>query len=425
MQYEKVFVDTNVILSPNFDFGKYKKVYIAITSIEELDGLKYNETVGYQARKAIKNIINADNVEVKISYSFGGTNKFFEHKNDNIILAFAYETYTLDNHCIFLTDDYNLFLKAKTLNLPCSLFENKDDKEIYIGIKYIEIEDPLEDIESIVNNINMDELLENQYVLIGNWIYDEYYEQKQFKAIKSYRYTNGHFENVRNPRLGENLNNCFKDNAEQRLVYDAINNDDIDIIIVYGEAGTGKDFSVLANCFNNVCQPTKNKKGNYKTKSILYTRSTIEVGQKQGYLPGDAYEKCEIYMQPARQNLNKILNILDKQQTYEDLINAKLYQEEPLAYIRGCTYDNKYMILDESANCTVEEVKTFISRAGQDTKVIILGSLNQIDNKNNTYTNNGLYKVIEAFKGQKNCAIIKLRNQHRSKLARQADKLLI
>ena len=425
MQYETVFVDTNAILSPNFNFSNYKKIYISIVTIEELDGLKHNEKVGYQARQAIKNIINADNVEVKISYSFGGTNKFFEHKNDNIILAFAYETYTLDNNCVFLTDDYNLFLKAKILNLPCSLFENKDDKEIYTGIKYIEIEDPLEDIESIVNNINMDELLDNQYVLIGNWIYDEYYEQKQFKAIKSYRYTNGNFENVRNPRLGENLNNCFRDNAEQRLVYDAINNDDIDIIIVYGEAGTGKDFSVLANCFNNVCQPTKNKKGNYKTKSILYTRSTIEVGQKQGYLPGDAYEKCEIYMQPARQNLNKILNILDKQQTYEDLINAKLYQEEPLAYIRGCTYDNKYMILDESANCTVEEVKTFISRAGQDTKVIILGSLNQIDNKNNTYTNNGLYKVIEAFKGQKNCAIIKLRNQHRSKLSRQADKLLI
>ena len=57
MQYEKVFVDSNVLLSPNFDFSKYKKVYTAITSIEELDGLKYNETVGYQARKAIKNNI--------------------------------------------------------------------------------------------------------------------------------------------------------------------------------------------------------------------------------------------------------------------------------------------------------------------------------------------------------------------------------
>jgi len=168
MQYETVFVDTNAILSPNFNFSNYKKIYISIVTIEELDGLKHNEKVGYQARQAMKNIIDADNVEVKINCSYSGTNKFFEHKNDNIILAFAYETYTLDNECIFLTDDYNLFLKAKVLNLPCSLFKNKDDKEIYTGIKYIEIEDPLEDIESIVNNINMDELLENKYVLIGN-----------------------------------------------------------------------------------------------------------------------------------------------------------------------------------------------------------------------------------------------------------------
>ena len=58
---------------------------------------------------------------------------FLEHKNDNIILAFAYETYTLDNECIFLTDDYNLFLKAKgALNLPCSLFENKEINKIII-----------------------------------------------------------------------------------------------------------------------------------------------------------------------------------------------------------------------------------------------------------------------------------------------------
>ena len=157
MQYEKVFIDTNVVLSPTFDFSKYKKVYIAITSIEELDGLKYNEKIGYQARKAIKNIIKANNVEVKINHSFSGTNKFFEHKNDNIILAFAYETYTLDNECIFLTDDYNLFLKAKALNLPCSLFENKDKEDNYTGWKIIEM-----------NEVELANFYENE-VKVNKW----------------------------------------------------------------------------------------------------------------------------------------------------------------------------------------------------------------------------------------------------------------
>ena len=132
--------------------------------------------------------------------------------------------------------------------------------QLYTGIKYIEIQDSDNCIEDIINNIDLSELVENQYVLIGLWEYNKEFEQNQFKLEKGYRYSKGIFENIRNPRLGEKLNNCFKDNVEQRLVYDALNNDDIDILVVYGDAGVGKNYSVLANTFSLVKQPTKNKK---------------------------------------------------------------------------------------------------------------------------------------------------------------------
>ena len=335
----------------------------------------------------------------------------------------AYDSWMDNKEVLFLTDDFNLFVKSKSIGLPCELFENKEC-EIYSGIKYIEINEADDNIEKILASIDITELTENEYILLGFWEYVEKYEQKQFQLVKGFRWTDKQFIDVKSPRLGDKLNECFRDNAEQRLIYDALNDDGIDILVVFGVSGSGKDFSVLANCLNNVSKPSKNKRGMYKSKSILYTRSTVEVGQKQGFLPGSAQEKSAMYMLPAQQNINKIFDILGKEEDYTSLVDAGMYNEVPLAYMRGSTYNDSYMILDESANSSLEEVKMFISRAGEGSKSIILGSLNQIDNKYNSYSNNALYKVIQAFKGQSNCVILELKNQHRSLLALQCDKLL-
>ena len=83
MEYDKVFPDTNVLLNPNFDFNKYKEVHISIISLEELDGLKRNEEVGFQARQAIKKIKEANNRKIKFYGAYSDSIKFLEHKNDN------------------------------------------------------------------------------------------------------------------------------------------------------------------------------------------------------------------------------------------------------------------------------------------------------------------------------------------------------
>lgn len=422
---QKIIVDTNVLLD-GLDVNEFERVIVPIIVIEELDELKRskNKELAIKAKNAIKMLDKANNIEIKWNSAYSLPLEL-ANSNDNKIIAYAKDCCEFDNECIFLSNDYNVRLKARYLGISCSEYTVKDEnEEIYTGIKYIEIQDSDTCIEDAVNRIDLSECVENQYILIGNWEWNEEFQQNQFKAEKSFRYTKGILDNVRSPRLGEKLNDNFRDNAESKCLYDAINNDNIDIIIVFGDAGTSKGYSSLAYCLNNVNTITKNKKGQYKPKSILYTRSTVEVGQKQGYLPGSPHEKAEIYFQPARDNLNKILDIIGLKETYEALIDSKKYIEMPLSYMRGCTIDNSYMILDEASNSSVDEVKMFISRAGIDSKVIIMGSLNQIDNKNLNDYDNGLYQIIKAYKGQYNCAIIRMNNQKRSFLSRQADLLL-
>lgn len=423
-----VITDTNVLMN-NINLKDYDLCYLPITVLEELDGLKTseNQEKAYKARKAIKHIEDCDNIQYQTQYSYALPQWLNKDKPDNRILGFAKDIISFDEKAILLTGDINMVCKAKALGIPFEKWNNNDKSDVlYTGIKYIELkEDDSSSIEDVLLKIDKSELTENEYILLGFWEINHKYNQKQFQLVKGYKWANNDFEEVKSPRLGDKLNDCFRDNAEQKLVYDAINDDNIDILVIYGNSGSGKDFSVLANCLNNVSKPSKNKRGMYKSKSILYTRSTIEVaGRKQGFLPGDANDKSSIYMLPARQNINKIYEILGMDSDYTSLVESKIYEEVPLAYMRGCTYNDSYMIMDECANSSLEEVKMFISRAGECSKVIVIGSLNQIDDKCNTYSNNALYKVIQSYKGQKNCAIIELRNQHRSLLALQCDELL-
>lgn len=141
MEYDKVFPDTNVLLNPSFDLNKYKEVHISIVSIEELDGLKRSEEIGWKARQAIRKIKEANNVKIKLYGSNSSTVKFLEHKNDNEILSMAFDVYTCDNGIVFLTDDYNLFIKADEIKLPCSLFEYKKQIDTYTGWKIVNMTD--------------------------------------------------------------------------------------------------------------------------------------------------------------------------------------------------------------------------------------------------------------------------------------------
>jgi len=407
MQYEKVFVDSNVLLSPNFDFSKYKKVYTAITCIEELDGLKHDEKVGYQARQAIKNIINADNVEVKINCSYSGTNKFLEHKNDNIILAFAYETYTLDNECIFLTDDYNLFLKAKALNLPCSLFENKDKEDDYTGWKIIEM-DEIELANFYENEVKVNkwDLHINEYLLIKS--------KEENRIVDSWVWTDKGFRHIATKRVNSNLLGklSLKDEYQVCAIDSMFHNK---MTMVKGKAGSGKSLLSLSYAISMI------EKGTYDKLIIFANPTPARNSSKLGFYPGTRLEKI---LETSTGNM-LISKIGDRIQL-EQLINQNKINILPFCDIRGYDTTNMKAIvyIPEAQNLDIELMKIAIQRIGDDCQLIIDGDYNaQVDLQAFEGNNNGMRRVSEVFRGQSFYGEVELPIVYRSKMAEWAENL--
>ena len=132
----KCFVDTSVLMSGEFKLSDYDKVFISIVSVEELDNLKIDSDKGYLARQSIRNIMNANNVEIVLDFKNYISIPYLVHKNDNIILRMAYQVYKEDPEVVLISDDYNMIIKARGLGLPCRMFEfDKRDLEIYKDIK--------------------------------------------------------------------------------------------------------------------------------------------------------------------------------------------------------------------------------------------------------------------------------------------------
>lgn len=407
MQYEKVFVDSNVLLSPNFDFSNYKKIYISIVTIEELDGLKHDEKVGYQARQAIKNIINADNVEVKINCSYSGTNKFLEHKNDNIILAFAYETYTLDNKCIFLTDDYNLFLKAKTLNLPCSLFENKDKEDNYTGWKIIEMDEAeLANFYESEVKANKWDLHMNEYLLIKS--------KEENKIVDSWVWTDKGFRHIATKRVNSNLLGklSLKDEYQVCAIDSMFHNK---MTMVKGKAGSGKSLLSLSYAISMI------EKGAYDKLIIFANPTPARNSSKLGFYPGTRLEKI---LETSTGNM-LISKIGDRIQL-EQLINQNKINILPFCDIRGYDTTNMKAIvyIPEAQNLDIELMKIAIQRIGDDCQLIIDGDYNaQVDLQAFEGSNNGMRRVSEVFRGQSFYGEVELPIIYRSKMAEWAENL--
>jgi phosphate starvation-inducible PhoH-like protein len=140
-----------------------------------------------------------------------------------------------------------------------------------------------------------------------------------------------------------------------------------DVLFLTGPAGTGKTFLATAFAINEVLQ--KNK------KRIILTRPIVESGESLGYLPGDFQEKVNPYMMPLYDSIKKLVGEDNPQR---DVITAAS-EVAPLAYLRGRTFDNSVCILDEAQNCSLMQLKLFLTRFGEDSKIIITGDPTQSD----------------------------------------------
>ena len=169
-------------------------------------------------------------------------------------------------------------------------------------------------------------------------------------------------------------------NREQKFALELLLQESISLVTLVGQAGTGKTLLAIAAGLHGVADA-----GLYRR--LLVSRPVIPMGRDIGYLPGDVEEKLTPWMQPIYDNFDLIFGTQETsgkpshwRRGYQELLERGLLQIEPLTYIRGRTIPQQFLVVDEAQNLTPHEVKTILTRAGEGTKVVLTGDIEQIDN---------------------------------------------
>jgi PhoH-like ATPase len=438
----KIFVlDTSVLLHDHNSINNFEDNYVAIpiTVLEELDKFKVgNETKNFEARECIRIIdrlsenhtlnewIPLDNgnggklkiiLDIHLSVHEDAEFVFANHKNDHKILNAAIQLQKVEKRkkVVLVTKDINLRLKGKALNVVAEDYKTGKVKEslmMYSGISTIETEDA-----DSIRKLYTDGFLKKTSLLGKQKLNNHFYILKcgNSSALSFYGAAEGMLR-----RIDKVYASGIKPkNAEQAFALDAIMNPDIKLITISGVAGTGKTLLALAGSLE-----MRNT-----FDQLILARPIIPLSNKEiGFLPGDAEEKVSPYMQPLFDNLNFIKKQYSenekKRKVIEEMQNSGRIVITPLAFIRGRSLSNCVFIIDEAQNLTPHEVKTIITRAGENTKVILTGDVRQIDTPYLDEHSNGLSYVIERLKGQDLYCHITLEKGERSALANLANEML-
>jgi PhoH-like ATPase len=438
----KIFVlDTSVILYAHNSIMNFAEhdVVIPITVLEELDQFKKgNDTKNFEAREFIRlldklsqdhMIHNWTPLNGKTKGSFRvlmnpenqiNANEIFgEEKNDHKILncALYLKQHEKGRKVILVSKDINLRLKAKSIDLLAEDYETgkiKNISELENTGKYI-----LDNIDpEHINTLYEQGYVEAKAVLGTRKRHSNaYYILKSDKnsVLAYYNSDVGILERV-DKKLAYNIK---PKNAEQTFALHAITNPNIRLVSIQGVAGTGKTLLALAGALEQ----------RREYKQIFLARPIVPLSNKDiGYLPGDIKSKLNPYMEPLWDNLKFIQNQYketDKEfQKITELVNQEKLVIQPLAYIRGRSLSNIFFIVDEAQNLTPHEIKTIISRAGENTKIIFTGDVFQIDTPYLDSQSNGLSYLIDRVKDHPLYAHIKLEKGERSELANLANDLL-
>jgi PhoH-like ATPase len=438
---KKIFVlDTSVILYDSNAIKNFQEhdIAIPIQVLEELDNFKKgNETVNFEAREFIRFIdsisrekIISDwvplngktrgNFKVVLHSEGGGINServFGDSKYDNKILncALQLQDEFKARKVILVSKDICLRLKAKALNIHAEDYETgkvKDVQSLHENQVVLEkVDESL--IESLFATGIGDPALLKRSKISANMYF----------TLKSRRRSVLAFYNKRENVL-ERVHDlsCYGIkglNAEQNFALHALMNPAIKLITIQGMAGTGKTLLALAAALE--------QRMNYR--QIFVSRPVVPLSNKDiGYLPGDIKSKLDPYMQSLWDNLSYIkgqFKITDKDyKRIETMLETEKIAISPLAYIRGRSLVKIFFIIDEAQNLTPHEVKTIISRAGDDTKIVLTGDIHQIDTPYLDSQSNGLSYLIDRVKDQPICAHIALHKGERSELANLANEYL-
>lgn len=438
---KKIFVlDTSVIIYDHTAIKNFKEhdVVIPITVLEELDNFKKgNDSKNFAAREFSRYLdrhseghtlqdwthIGGKNnglfkIEMNYNSKIDSEKIFGERKADHKILncALIVAEQNTTRKVILVTKDINLRIKAKSLGLTAEDYETgkiKHVDELYTG-------------RTIIDKVSVDAI-------------DVIYEQGAV-AIEATHKKNkpvaNHFFILKNGQKSvlatydsENSvlrrvqkSACFgvmPKNAEQSFALDAILNPNIKLVTIQGVAGTGKTLLSLAGALEQ----------RRDFHQIYLARPIVPLSNKDiGYLPGDIKSKLNPYMEPLWDNLKYIKSQFSEKEKEYKLIDEMVEKEKlvvcPLAYIRGRSLSNVFFIVDEAQNLTPHEIKTIITRAGDNTKIIFTGDVNQIDTPYLDAQSNGLSYLIDKIADKPLYAHITLEKGERSALANLANDLL-
>lgn len=210
-------------------------------------------------------------------------------------------------------------------------------------------------------------------------------------------------------------------NIEQSLALNLLMDPDIDFVTLLGQAGTGKTLITLAAALTQTLDERR-------FTEIIFTRATVSVGEEIGFLPGTEEEKMTPWMGALEDNL-EVLNKSDRstgewgRSAAADLIRSRV-RIKSMSFMRGRTFLNKFVIIDEAQNLSPKQMKTLITRAGPGTKIVCMGNIAQIDTPYLTEGSSGLTYVVERFRGWEHAGHITLQRGERSRLADHASEIL-
>jgi PhoH-like ATPase len=435
---KRFVLDTNVLLHDPYAVDHFadNEVIVPIYAIEEIDQFKRELSErGRNARLVTRYLDHLREAGGRLSdgvdTTHGGrlrvalTSRSLPHnrrpeanKMDDLILAVALDEQQQapDMPVIFVTKDVNLRIRADAMGLQAVNYteEKVEIEELYAG--FVEITVSAEDVDGFYASGKLAaprDLMPNEYVVIrdqGN---------ANHSALARVDATMENLVPIR--RLRDGVWGIRPRNKEQHFGLDLLLNDDVKLVTLVGKAGTGKTLLAIAAGLQQVVEERKYHK-------LLVSRPIFPLGRDVGFLPGDIEEKLNPWMQPIYDNIELLMGQAKqgerKDQNYHELIDLGYIQVEPLTYIRGRSIPNQFMIVDEAQNLTPHEVKTIITRVGDNTKIVLTGDPYQIDNPYVDSANNGLTTVVERFKMEKLAGHVTLFKGERSELAELAANVL-
>jgi len=441
MGAKKNFVlDTNVILHDYKCLENFQEndIYLPIVVLEEVDKFKRgSDQINYNAREFVRELDILTGNDLFLKGASLGPGKGTLHvvtgdkTMENVYASFPEKT--ADNRIlsctswvaeskpkmktILVTKDINLRMKARALGI------NVED---YITDKVVNV-DIFERAQDTYDNIDPDlidklyashdgidaDLLEIKTKLDPN----ECFILKSTRNSVLARY-NPFTDKIKKVEKGNNYG-IQPRNAEQSFAFEVLNDPDVKLVGITGKAGTGKTLLALASAL---------KQANMY-KQVLLARPIVSLANKDiGFLPGDEKQKVAPYMQPLFDNLNVIKAQFSpgsaEIKRIDDMQKENKLVVEALAFIRGRSLSETFCIVDEAQNLTPHEIKTIITRAGEGTKMVFTGDIQQIDSPYLDAQSNGLAYMVDKMKGQDIFAHVNLIKGERSQLAETAANLL-